>query len=112
MVIRAMLTLAIIVCLIITACAAAWTAFMLIVWNPVVAPIATCCTNIAKAWIDMVSDPAKYQLHGPYDSLDLLCHPYFHHSLDLTVLERYIMVISKYAGLFAVLSIPSILPLP
>lgn len=99
------LILAIIVCIIISAWAAAWTASMSIVWNKVLFPTARCCTRMTKAWIQVSSNPSNYQLREPYDSLDVLRHPYFHDSLHLTLIERYILVTSKHAGLFVVLFI-------
>ena len=94
-----------VILVIISACAAAWTASISLAWSKVLIPMAMRCANITKAWIQVFSDPSKYQLREPYNLRDILCHPYFHESLDLTIFDRYVLVASKYAGMFAVLFI-------
>jgi hypothetical protein len=90
-----------IIAFMISAFAAAWTAFMSVVWNTIIFPMAICCARMAKAWAQVFSDPSKYQVHA-HEWLDVLHHPYFHSSLDLSIFERYTMVVFKHAGLFVV----------
>jgi hypothetical protein len=101
------LILAVIVCMIMSAWAAAWSAFVSIVWNTVLFPTARCCTRMAQAWMQVSSNPSNYRLREPYDSLGVLRHPYFHDSLNLTLVERHILVALKCTGLFVVLFICS-----
>jgi hypothetical protein len=98
------LILAIIFCMITRAGTAAAIPCTSILWNAILAPAAMCGTRIVKAWTQVSLDPLKYQLHEPYNSIDILRHPYFHNSLNLTVFERYILITFKHAGFLAVLS--------
>lgn len=96
------LILVIIACLFISICATVWIALMEAIWNKLVTPVFACCRRVITTHIELYLRPALYQRRGPYNWLDLICHPYFHPSLELSRLERYFLFCNKSFGVLLV----------
>lgn len=97
------LIVVIVACIMISAFATLWTASMRTIWHGLITPVLVSCRRILMTHVELYSYPSLYRFRGPnYRWFDLIYHPYFHASLELSLLERYLLTTCKTTGLILV----------